>query len=523
MHAFAALLDRLIYTRSRNAKLKLIADYLHATPDPDRGWAMAALTGDLDLPGVKPGVIRAMVDERVDPVLFRMSRDFVGDTAETVALMWPAPEGYAPPPMSVSQAVDRLMHLPKAQAGAELAAMLDGLDADERFALIKMATGELRVGVSARLAKQALADAFGLDVEAVEEVWHGIDPPYPSLFAWAEGTGAQPTPADVPVFRPFMLAHPLEDLRVDLGEYVAEWKWDGIRVQLVHVGGETRLYSRTGDDVTAAFPDVAEAFRTPGALDGELLVRGEFQGGEAGSFNALQQRLNRKVVTAKMLAEAPAFVRLYDILFDGAEDLRALPWTERRARLEAFAPQLPSERFDLSAVIEAADFTELEGIRAGARDAAIEGVMLKRRDSPYVGGRRAGLWYKWKRDPLTADCVMMYAQRGSGRRSSYYSDYTFGCWTEEGELLPVGKAYQGITDEELRELDRFVRHHTTARFGPVREVEKTLVLEIAFDSIHASGRHKSGLAMRFPRIARIRGDKPAVEADTVVGLKQLVT
>ena len=522
MHAFAALLDRLIYTRSRNAKLKLIADYLHATPDPDRGWAMAALTGDLDLPGVKPAVIRAMVEERVDPVLFRMSRDFVGDTAETVALMWPAPEGFEAEPMSVSQAVDRLMHLPKAEAGAALAKMLDGLDADERFALLKMATGELRVGVSARLATQALADAFGLDVEAVEEVGHGIDPPYPALFAWAQG-GAQPTPEDVPVFRPFMLAHPLEDLRVDLGEYVAEWKWDGIRVQLVHVAGETRLYSRTGDDVTRAFPDVAKAFGDAGVLDGELLVRGEFQGGEAGSFNALQQRLNRKTVTAKMLAEAPAFVRLYDILFDGTEDLRALPWTERRERLEAFAVGLDPARFDLSAVVEAADFTALEGIRAGARDAAIEGMMLKRRDSPYVGGRRAGLWYKWKRDPLTADCVMMYAQRGNGRRSSYYSDYTFGCWTEDGELLPVGKAYQGITDEELKELDRYVRHHTVGRFGPVREVEKTLVLEIAFDSIHASSRHKSGLAMRFPRIARIRTDKPAGEADTLAALAKLVT
>jgi DNA ligase-1 len=253
------------------------------------------------------------------------------------------------------------------------------------------------------------------------------------------------------------------------------------------------------------------------------MVRGDFQGGEAGSFNALQQRLGRKVVSAKMLAEAPAFVRLYDILFDGMQDLRTLPWTERRVRLEAFAARLDPERFDLSRVVEADDFTALEGIRAGARDAAIEGMMLKRRDSPYVAGRRTGLWYKWKRDPLTADCVMMYAQRGNGRRSSWYSDYTFGCWTEDGELLPVGKAYQGITDQEIAQLDRFVRQHTLNRFGPVREVEKTLVLEIAFDSIHESKRHKSGLAMRFPRIARIRTDKPAAEADTLAALRRLVT
>ena len=525
MHAFAALLDALIYTRSRNAKLKLIGDYLRATPDPDRGWALAALTGEIDIPGVKPAVIRALIEARVDPVLFRMSRDYVGDTAETVALLWPEPT--VPPadtePLGVAAVVERLLHLSRSDAPAALAEMLDRMDADERFALIKMATGGLRVGVSARLAKQALADAFGLDVDAVEEVWHGIDPPYPALFAWAEGTGEQPTAADVPVFRPFMLAHPLEELRVDLADYAAEWKWDGIRVQLVHVAGETRLYSRTGDDVTRAFPDVAAAFSTYGAVDGELMVRGQAQAGEAGSFNALQQRLGRKLVSAKMLAEAPAFVRLYDILFDGDEDLRALPWTQRRARLEAFAARLDPARFDVSAVIDAPDFTALEGIRAGARDAAIEGVMLKRRDSPYVAGRRTGLWYKWKRDPLTADCVMMYAQRGNGRRSSYYSDYTFGCWTADGELLPVGKAYSGITDEELRQLDRFVRGHTLARFGPVREVEKSLVLEIAFDSIHESKRHKSGVAMRFPRIARIRTDKPAEEADTLEALRALVT
>jgi len=531
MHAFAALLDALIYTRSRNAKLKLIGDYLRATPDPDRGWAMAALTGDLDLPAIKPALIRALIEERVDPVLFRMSRDYVGDTAETVALLWPNPA--VPPaesaPLSVADAVDRLMHLSRSDAPAALAAMLDRLDAEERFALLKMATGGLRIGVSARLAKTALANAFGIDVDAVEEIWHGIDPPYPALFDWAEGRGSQPTPADVPVFRPFMLAHPLEELRVDLADYAAEWKWDGIRVQIVHVAGETRLYSRTGDDVTASFPEVAAAFRTPGVVDGELLVKGEVQGGTlddgggAASFNALQQRLGRKQVSARMLADYPAFVRLYDILLDGEEDLRALPWDRRRPRLEAFVPRLDPDRFDISQLIEADDFTALEAIRAGARDAAIEGVMLKRRDSPYVGGRRVGLWYKWKRDPLTADCVMMYAQRGNGRRSSYYSDYTFGCWTEEGELLPVGKAYSGITDDELRMLDKFVRNHTVNRFGPVREVEKTMVLEIAFDSLHDSKRHKSGVAMRFPRIARIRTDKPAAEADRVETLRRLIT
>lgn len=533
MHAFAQLLDSLIYTRSRNAKLKLIGDYLRVTPDPDRGWALAALTDELDLPAVKSAAIRALIEERVDPVLFRMSRDYVGDTAETVALLWPAPDlPQDPEPLSVTQVVERLASLSRSDAPAALAAMLDRSDAEERYALLKMATGAMRIGVSARLAKTALAQAFGLDVDAVEEVWHGIDPPYAPIFAWAEGTGEQPVATDVPTFRPFMLAHPLEELRVDLNDYAAEWKWDGIRIQLVHVdsaeGGETRLYSRGGDDITRSFPEVAADFRIAGVADGELMVKGDVQGAEehgggAASFNALQQRLGRKIVSAKMLADSPAFVRLYDILFDGAEDLRELGWEQRRPRLESFAARLDPERFDVSRVIEAKDFDDLERIRAGSRDAAIEGVMLKRRDSPYVAGRRTGLWYKWKRDPLVADCVMMYAQRGSGRRSSFYSDYTFGCFTEDGELLPVGKAYSGITDEELKSLDKFVRNHTLNRFGPVREVEKTLVLEIAFDSIHESKRHKSGVAMRFPRINRIRTDKPAAEADRIDTLRRMIS
>ncbi|HYG30526.1 MAG TPA: cisplatin damage response ATP-dependent DNA ligase [Allosphingosinicella sp.] len=535
MRDFSQLLDGLVYTRSRNAKLKLIGDYLKRTPDPDRGYAMAALTGELDLPGVKPALIRAITEERVDPTLFYLSWSYVGDLAETVSLLWPKrvdqPADIDDGTLRISAVVERLRSLGRSEAPAAVADMLDHLDASGRFALLKLATGELRIGVSARLAKTALAQAFGLDVDSVEEVWHGLRQPYAELFAWAEGRGEQPTPRNVPVFRPFMLAHALEDERVSLDDYAAEWKWDGIRVQIVRVAGETRLYSRAGDDITRSFPEVAASFGADGVLDGELLVKGEAQGaaehgGGAASFNALQQRLGRKAVSAKMLSDYPAFVRLYDMLFEGAEDLRALSWSARRARLEAFAVHLDPERFDISALIEAETFEQLEEIRAGSRDASIEGVMLKRRDSPYVAGRRAGLWYKWKRDPLVADCVLMYANRGSGKRSSYYSDYTFGCWTappeEGGELLPVGKAYFGFTDEELLWLDRFVRNNTIQRFGPVREVAKSLVLEVAFDSIHESKRHKSGLAMRFPRISRIRTDKPAAEADRIGTLRRMV-
>ena len=532
MRAFSQLLDDLVYTRSRNTKLKLIGNYLKETPDPDRGFGLAALTGTLDIPHVKPAAIRGLVAERIDPVLFTMSRDYVGDTAETISLLWPTSATGLPESddatIRISDAIERLRSASKMEAPRVLAAMLDHLDASGRFALLKLALGELRVGINARLAKQALAQAFGLEVEAVEEVWHGLRPPFSELFDWAEGRGEQPTARDVPVFRPFMLAHPLEDTKVSLDDYAAEWKWDGIRVQLVHAGGETRLYSRTGDDISGSFPDVGEAFRDVGVLDGELLVRGEAQGSgleveSAASFNALQQRLGRKNVSAKMLSAYPAFVRLYDVLFEGVEDLRELAWAERRSHLEEFAARLDPLQFDVSQLIEAESFEDLEDLRLNARDVAIEGIMLKRRDSPYVAGRRTGLWYKWKRDPLTADCVLMYAQRGSRKRSSFYSDYTFGCWTEEGELLPVGKAYFGFTDEELKWLDRWIRGHTVQRFGPVREVEKSLVLEVAFDSIHRSTRHKSGLAMRFPRVSRIRIDKPAAEADRVATLVAMVT
>jgi DNA ligase 1 len=357
MRAFSDLLDRLIYTRSRNTKLRLIGDYLRETPDPDRGWALAALTGEIDLPGVKPAAVRALIEARVDPVLYRMSRDYVGDTAETVALMWPTTNTVRPERsrgtiaargndadqdanaaqvatgpstalgtngsgIKLSSVIDRLQTLGRADAPAALAEMLDASSPEERFALLKLAMGGLRAGVSSRLAKTALANAFDLDVEAVEEVWHGIAPPYTAIFDWAEGRGPQPTADDTPVFRPFMLAHPLDDTQVDLADYAAEWKWDGIRVQIVHAGGQVRLYSRGGDDITGGFPDVAAAVTLPGAFDGELLVRGDAQGGEAASFNALQQRLGRKAPSAKLQAEAPAFVRLYDVLFDGAEDLR---------------------------------------------------------------------------------------------------------------------------------------------------------------------------------------------------------
>ncbi len=529
MKDFATLLDTLVYTSSRNRKLALIADYLRSTPDPDRGWALAALTGELDFPAVKSSTIRNLMKDRVDPVLWTLSRDFVGDTAETASLLWPAPDRTEDEPLSLSETVDLLAGLNRTTAPKELPHLLDRLDANGRFALIKLATGGMRIGISARLAKTAFAQAFDVAVEEVEEYWHALEAPYPDLFAWAADGTDPPDVSNTPRFRPFMLAHPLEDTVVHLDDYAAEWKWDGIRIQLVRVAGETRLYSRSGDDISATFPELLDVLPLDAVLDGELLVRGDVQGGETGgaaSFNALQQRLGRKTVSKKMLAEAPAFVRLYDALIIEGEDQREKPWTQRRKALEALVERLPDSHFDISQIVEARDFDHLAQIREGARDDAIEGLMLKAKDSPYIAGRKVGLWYKWKRDPLLIDAVLMYAQRGSGKRSSFYSDYTFGCWDgdpdEGAELLPVGKAYSGFTDAELKKLDKLVRQTTLNRFGPVREVERTLVFEVAFDSVHTSKRHKSGLAMRFPRIHRIRWDKPVHEADRIESLRALI-
>jgi DNA ligase-1 len=342
------------------------------------------------------------------------------------------------------------------------------------------------------------------------------------MFDWLEGRGPRPDPADAPVFRSPMLAHPLEapDIAsLDAGAYRAEWKWDGIRVQLVSTGGGKRIYSRGSEDISGGFPEIIAAMQFDAVLDGELLV---LRDGAVAPFADLQQRLNRKSVTAKMMKEFPVAVRLYDILFDGDEDLRPLPFDQRRSRLEQWYARVGPDRMDLSELIPFAGLDELSLLRDGARAAAIEGLMLKRGDSPYVPGRPKGLWWKWKRDPLTIDAVMMYAQRGHGKRSSYYSDYTFGLWRDDGELVPVGKAYSGFTDRELMFLDKWIRNHTTQRFGPVREVEKSMVLEIAFDAAQLSGRHKSGVALRFPRVSRLRTDKPAAEADRLDSLMALI-
>jgi DNA ligase-1 len=539
MNRFAHLLDRLAFEHARNAKLRLMAEYFRSVPDPERGWALAALTGSLSFAHAKPGLIRALMMERIDPVLFGWSHDYVGDLAETVALLWPVPrtEQTKPPPPSLTQVVAALATLGKAQLPGQLARWLDALDETGRWALLKLVTSGLRVGVSARLAKTAVASIRDKSPDEIELLWPALAPPYVELFAWVEGRGAKPDNLNPLAFRPAMLAHAIEQAELaalDPADYLAEWKWDGIRVQAVADGrGPAWLYSRTGEDVSKSFPDLPAALPFEGAIDGELLV---MRDGRVRSFNNLQQRLNRKAVTDKLMAEFPAHLRAYDLIVERDEDLRERPFVERRARLEALVARTASPRLDLSPLVAFSTWEELAAARAdparhgaGADADAVEGVMLKQRNARYVPGRPKGLWWKWKRGPILIDAVLMYAQRGSGKRSSFYSDYTFGVWRrgEDGdELVPVGKAYFGFTDEELLQIDRFVRRNTVDRFGPVREVvhepEKGLVMEVAFEGLQRSNRHKSGIAMRFPRINRLRWDKPPAEADRLETLERLL-
>lgn len=520
---FATLLERLAFTPSRTMKLALLKEYFTMAPDPERGYALAAMAGSLSFAAAKPAMLRALAMERIDPELFALSYDYVGDLAETVALIWHR-EAQQPSDMlapSLSEVVQTLERLHKAEVPGVIRGWLDAYDASSRYALLKLITGSLRVGASARLAKTALADIASISPDDIEEVWHGLEPPYEALFAWVEGKALKPDAKDAPVFRPPMLAQPLENIdltALNPADWRAEWKWDGIRVQLVSAPGGERVYTRTAEDIGKAFPDILaimQDLRSRVVLDGELLI---MQGSRVAPFSDLQQRLNRKAPTAPMLRDMPAGVHLYDILFEDGEDLRSLPFDTRRERLESWFARLNPPRMALSELIPFSQFGELAKLRDAARSEGIEGLMLKKADSPYVPGRPRGHWWKWKREPLTVDAVVMYAQRGHGKRSSFYSDYTFGLWRTidgERELVPIGKAYSGFTDEELKFLDKWVRDHTTKRFGPVREVAHGLVLEIAFDAAQYSKRHKSGVALRFPRVSRIRRDKPVEDADTL--------
>src|SRR6195952_4662856 len=397
MNRFAELLDRLAYEPGRNNKLRLLTSYFREVEDPDRGYALAALTGALSFKHAKPGLIRDLIAARTDPVLFALSHDYVGDLSETVALMWPKAERAPhnnPPPPTLTEVVGTLRTLGKTELPAQLTRWLDELDETGRWALLKLVTGAMRIGISARLAKTAAAALGGKDAHDVELMWPGLTPPYLDLFAWLEGRAPKPINLDPAPFRPVMLAHAIEDTdfaNLDPADYIAEWKWDGIRVQAVSGRDErghiqARLYSRTGEDITKSFPDLVPSLHLPGAIDGELLVLRE---GRVQTCNVRQQRLNRKGVSPKLIKEYPIHLRAYDLLGDDENDLRELPFIERRARLEAFIEKLGESGVYLSPTIAFDSWEALRAARAdpagaGADAEAVEGVMLKRRDAAYL-------------------------------------------------------------------------------------------------------------------------------------------
>ncbi|MGQ8366126.1 cisplatin damage response ATP-dependent DNA ligase [Glaciecola sp. 1036] len=551
MRAFATLVDKLYFTSGNLAKAALIKDYLKTTPDPDRGWAIAAIAGTLNFDFFKRKLIKDLISERVDPVLFDLSYDYVGEMSETVAHLWhslpddPKPLQQLP---SLSEVVAKFAQGNKAQNRNYLIQLLNSMQATQRWALLKLGTRGLRIGVSARFLKKILAE-YGqqhsqeVSIEKIERLWHGLAPPYTELLSWLEGKSAIPDVSEKVVFQPVMLSHPLDEKSLpDIvpQDYIAEWKFDGIRVQLVISEHGKAIFSRTGDDISHSFPDIMQNLdhqNISGVFDGELIViqpkeqQNQITGVLAkethhiGSFNQLQQRLNKKKPSNKLIQQYPAGLILYDCLSLHKKDLRQLVLTKRKQFLKSWFDNQPYDFIHFSEELEFASIEQLTSLREQAttlEQGYIEGLMLKAKDSQYVAGRPKGAWYKWKREPRLIDAVIMYAQRGHGKRSSFYSDYTFGCWQQD-KLLPIGKAYSGFTDDELKQLDRWVRNNTIGRFGPVKEVNKALVFEVAFDSVHESNRHKSGLALRFPRIHRIRWDKPAEEADSLETLKSMLS
>ncbi len=476
---------------------------------------------------VATGRMRAWAAEEagVTDWLFQESYDAVGDIAETIALLLPPPEHSSDRPLS-EWIESRLLPLRGRGEDDQRAAMLAAwreLDDRQRFVWNKLISGGFRVGVSQQLVTRALGEAVGIDPAVVAHRLMGDWEPTPGFFERLMARDA--ADADISRPYPFFLAYALEQPLEDLGEraeWQAEWKWDGIRSQLIRRGGQTFLWSRGEELVTERYPELAavgDALPDGTAIDGEILPWTE---GRVLPFAQLQRRIGRKAVTKAILAQVPVVIIAYDLLELGGVDVRDRPLADRRealaGRVATFAAEFPSmaHRLQLSPIVESPTWDELAVAWSGSRAMQAEGLMLKRRDSAYGVGRRRGDWWKWKVQPHTIDAVLIAAQRGNGKRASLYTDYTFGVWdTEKGALVSIAKAYSGLTDAEIRQVDAFVRRNMVEKFGPVRTVKPELVFELAFEGLNRSTRHKSGVAVRFPRILRWRTDKPAAEADTL--------
>jgi DNA ligase 1 len=523
---FADLFTRLDQTTKTNAKVAALADYFREAPEADRLWTVALLSGRRPRRTVTATELRLWAAERAGiPLwLFEEAYPVVGDLAETIALVLPPPAAVSD--RSLADWIGDIRGLARADAPARRAAILaawDALDVTERFVFNKLITGGFRMGVSAKLMTRALADATGI---AEPDLAHRLMGDWtPDRTTW-ERLVLSPDPGeDLSRPYPFYLAYQLDDGPEALGPpelWAAEMKWDGIRGQLILRGGAHHLWSRGEELMTDRFPEFAAArdFLPDGTvLDGEVLA---WAGDRPLPFAALQKRIGRKTVPKKLLAEAPVILRAYDLLEWQGEDIRAQPFGERRAILEDMVAGLPSSApIRLSGRLPFATWDDLTAIRARSRDEGAEGLMLKRLGSPYLAGRKKGDWWKWKVDPLTIDAVMIYAQSGHGRRATLFTDFTFAV-RDGNQLVPFTKAYSGLTDAEFREITAWVKKNTLERYGPVRQVRPEHVFEIAFEGIQESPRHKSGIALRFPRMARWRRDKPVSEANTLDDLRAML-
>jgi DNA ligase-1 len=526
MKRFAALFATLDATTRTGEKTAALAGYFRDAPEADRVWTVALLTGRRPRRAVTATELRLWAAEAagIPDWLFEESYGVVGDLAETIALLLPAPEAAAE--VTLDEAVRGLMRLSGLPVEVRKAAILAAwsrISTTERFLYNKLLTGGFRMGVAQGLLTRALAQATGVEEATLSHRlmgdWDPATTRFAALIAGDGGGDARPYP--------FALASQLEGGPEPLGppgDWLAEWKWDGIRGQLVARPGAVALWSRGEELITDRFPDLAALadFLPPGTvIDGEILAW-DAPRDRPLPFAALQRRIGRRTVAKSLLSEAPARMLAYDLLEDGGTDIRHHPLSHRRARLDRIIRTLPRGLpLDLSPAIGFADWAALAALRATARDIGAEGVMLKRSASPAFQGRRRGDWWKWKLDPWTVDAVMLYAQAGHGRRANLFTDFTFGV-RDGNAIVPFTKAYSGLTDAEFAEITRWVQKNTLERFGPVRKVPAELVFEIGFEGIQESPRHKSGIALRFPRILRWRRDKGVGEIDTLGSLRALL-
>ena len=526
MRAFSRLYEELDSTTSINLKLAALGRYFKSAPAEDAAWGTYFLSGRRLKRIVGSATLREWLlrETGLPEWLLEETYSQVGDLAETIALLVEARGAHAPSDLPLSQWLERLLSLPGLSADEQELCVVQWwkeLDARGCFLLNKLLTGELRVGVSAGLVERALAQTTGLPRPVIAHRLMGAWQPGPkfraSLHAPAEEAGDRSRPY------PFCLAAPLEgdaDALGDASEWLIEWKWDGIRAQIMRRAEGTFIWSRGEELITERFPEIvkrAASLPLDTVVDGEILA---WRDGSVRPFGELQQRIGRKKLSAKILESTPVQFLAYDILEAHGEDVRARPLRERRELLEWVLRDCNSQ-FDVSPIVTASSWDELRELRAGSRERFVEGMMVKRLDSPYGTGRTRGVWWKWKIEPYTFDGVLVYAQPGRGRRASMLTDYTFAVRAGE-QLVPVAKAYSGLTDAEIARVDKWIRQNTVERFGPVRSVRPQLVFEIAFEAINESNRHKSGVAVRFPRIARWREDKPASEANTLTDLRGLL-